>query len=480
MEPVDVRQKPWRQLAFALGEAALALVSGGVQYVVISRVSGPGLLGVYALALAWLTLFQGVSSFGIPEFVLRETGARGRDAGVQVAHALLLGLFSSVAAICAMLATVKVLGYPAAVARPISVASLALIPAFLNTACRSVFVARREMHVPLLAALVEMTITTSVSLLLVLSGHGAVALMIAVVGAKIASASVVVTMLFRRVLTSPPPFDYGALKQTARSVFAFGVGAGIGMLSKRVNVIMVSLWANIETVGHFAAATKTMEFCLIVPELFAQFLLTRMAHSFIVRDDRDPNRFGAWFEVLFALVLPLCIGVWVFAKPILETLFGAPFGDSLWILRVLMIYVLTETLDVVMSAILKSAHRQRQDAAFVALNLATNVALNLVLLPVFGAIGAALGRICGGAASATARHLLIRRVLTGVDWIRFARKQAAISIGAGSICYLLLSAQRPAWLMLLYVALVGGLLILSSSFSFSTIKEIMSSPSGAD
>ncbi len=125
---------------------------------------------------------------------------------------------------------------------------------------------------------------------------------------------------------SPPPFDYAALKQTARSVFAFGVGAGIGMLSKRVNVIMVSLWANIETVGHFAAATKTMEFCLVVPELFAQFLLTRMAHNFIVRDDRDPNRFGTWFEVLFSLVLPLCIGVWVFAKPILKTLFGASFA----------------------------------------------------------------------------------------------------------------------------------------------------------
>ncbi len=56
-----------------------------------------------------------------------------------------------------------------------------------------------------------------------------------------------------------------------------------------------------------------------------------------------------------------------------------------------MIFVLTETLDVVMSAILKSAHRQRQDAAFVALNLVTNVALNLVLLPAFGAVALRLG-----------------------------------------------------------------------------------------
>ena len=82
--------------------------------------------------------------------------------------------------------------------------------------------------------------------------------------------------------------------------------------------------------------------------------------------------------------MPACVGVWVFAGLILETLFGKPFGDALWILRILMIYVLTETADGVMSVILKAAHRQRQDAYCVASNLVTNVMLNLALLPVLG------------------------------------------------------------------------------------------------
>jgi len=59
----------------------------------------------------------------------------------------------------------------------ISIGSLALIPAFLNTACRSVFVALREIHLSFLALLVEVTIMTSASLYLLLSGYGAIALM---------------------------------------------------------------------------------------------------------------------------------------------------------------------------------------------------------------------------------------------------------------------------------------------------------------
>jgi len=471
--------RPWLQLAFVLGEAALTLVSGGLIFIIISRASGPQVLGGYALALAWLALFQGVSSFGIPEYILREAGAHGRDAAGQVVHALLLGLGSGVAAICLMLIAVRFLGYSAYTVRVITVTSLALIPAFFNTSCRSVFVAQRQMHLPFVVALIEAAIMLSASLYLLFSGYGAVALMVAFVVAKTASASFAGVQLFRWALPARPAIDPRMLIQTARTVFAFGVGAMIGMLSLRINVIMVSLWVDITTVGHYAAATKIMEISLIVSQLFGPLLLSRMAHNFSVKGARDPNDFGAWFEVLFAVVVPPCVGVWVFAGLILETAFGTAFGNAVWILRILMIYVLTETADIMMSVILKAAHRQRQDATCLAFNLLTNIALNLALLPVLGPIGAAIGRVAGGGVSATLRHLLISKVLTPVNWFRFARKPGLISLVAGSVCFSLLDVERPAWLLLFYTATCLVSLWISPSFSFSTIKDIMSFPSSA-
>ena len=472
--------RPWLQLAFVLGEAALTLVSGGVIFIIISRASGPGVLGTYALALTWLALFQGASSFGIPEYILREAGAHGRDAAGQVVHAMLLGLGSGFVAICLMLVTVRFLGYSAYVVQVITVTSLALIPAFLNTSCRSVFVAQRQMHLPLIAALVEAAVMLSASLYLLVSGYGAVALMVAFVVAKIASASFAGFQLFRQVLPEWPDLDPRMLFQTARPVLTFGIGNMLGMLSQRIDVIMVSLWADITTVGHYAAATKIMEICLIISRVFAPLLLSRMAHNFSAKGNRDPNCFGAWYEVLFAVVIPPCVGVWVFAGLILETLFGAAFGDAPWILRILMIYVLTETADIMMSVILKAAHRQRQDAFCLAFNLLTNIVLNLALLPVLGPIGAAIGRVAGSGVSATLRHLLIAQVLSPVNWFHFARKPALISLVAGSVCFSLLDVERPAWLLLFYTAVSLVSLWVSSSFSFSAIKDMMSFPSAAD
>jgi O-antigen/teichoic acid export membrane protein len=476
----ELPQKPWRQLAFVLGEAALSVVSGGVLFIIISRVSGPELLGTYALAVAWLMLFQGVSSFGIPEFLMREVGGYGREAAGQVVHAMLLGLGSGFVAICLMLAAVRLLGYSTYLVQVVTIASLALFPVFLNTACRSVFLALRKMHLTFLALLAEVTIMMSASLYLLLSGYGAVALVITLVAAKVTSAFIALTLLYRRVLPVRPPFSPRFLVRTARTVFTFGIANMLGMLTMRINTIMVSAWVDIASVGHFAAATKIMEVGLIIPNLFAQLLMTRIAYSFNTRGNRDPNRFGAWYQVLFALVVPACVGVWVFAGLILETLFGKGFGNALWILRILMIYLVIESADAEMSVILQASHRQRADVRRLAFNPLINIVLNLALLPALGTIGAAIGRVGGVGASATLRYLLIARELTAVNWLRFALKPALISVGVGSVCYALLDVNRPAGLLLFYVAATAVLLRISSGFSPSAIKDLMSLPSSQD
>ena len=472
--------KPWRQLAYILGEAALSLVSSGVLFIIVSRVSGPEVLGTYALALAWIMLFQGVSGFGIPEFLMREVGAHGRDAVGQVAHAMLLGLGTGLIALCVMLVAVRSLGYSAYVVEAITIASLALIPACLNTACRSVFLALRQMHLTFLALLAEVIIVMSASLYLLLSGYGVIALMITLVVAKVTSASISVTLLYCRELRARPSFNLGFLMQTARTVFTFGIGSMLGMLTIRINTIMVSTWVDIAAVGHFAAATKIMEIGLMIPNLFAQLLMTRMAYSFNTQGNRDPNRFETWYQTLFAFVMPTFVGGWVFAGLILETLFGTGFGNAVWILRILMIYFLIEVVDNLMSVILQAAHRQRQDVTRLAFNPLTNIVLNLVLLPTLGTIGAAIGRVGGASASTTLRYVLIARELTAVHWFRFALKPALISIGMGSICYSLLDVAHPIWVLLFYVTGTTILLRILSGFSVSAIKDMMSFPSRQD
>jgi hypothetical protein len=78
------------------------------------------------------------------------------------------------------------------------------------------------------------------------------------------------------------------------------------------------------------------------------------------------------------------------------------------------------------------------------------------------------------------RHLLISKVLTPVNWLHFARRPALISLIAGLVCFSLLDVGRPAWLLLFYTVVTLVSLWVSSSFSFSTIKDMMSLRSATD
>src|SRR5262249_5430776 len=154
-----------------------------------------------------------------------------------------------------MVATARLPGYSPYLVDAITIASLAVIPALLNTACRSVFLALREMHLTFIAAFVEATIVTCVSLYLLVSGYGVTALIVTLVAAKVVAASISLTLLRRRVLTGWPAFDLRLLSTTARAVLSFGIGGVLMMLTMRINTVLASIWVDIGSLGHFAAAT---------------------------------------------------------------------------------------------------------------------------------------------------------------------------------------------------------------------------------
>lgn len=470
-------QRPWLQLLFVVGEAGLTLIANGLLYVIISRVRGSQLLGAYALSTAWFALFQGVSSFGVPEYLMREMGAHGRQAAPQVMYGMTLGLVSGAAALLLMLGAVNLMDYPADLVRAIDVASLALVPAFLTTASRSVFLARREMHLTLLALGVEVSILMTVSVAMLLSGQGPVALMTSFVASKTASAIVALALLYFKILRPLPPFHINLLAQSAKVIFSFGVGNVLGMLTMRINIIMASVWVDIAAVGQFAAATRVMEVGLIVTNLFVQLLMTRIAHSFATHGERDPNSFAHWYQILFALITPAVVGGFVFARLILETLFGSGFGEACWVLRLLMVYLLIESGDSVMSVLLKAAHKQREDMLRFALNPLVNILLNFALLPPFGTLGAAIGRVGGALASSTSRHMLVSEQLARIAWLRFTWKPAAISVGVGAACAGFLDVDRSLWAMGFYVVATMLLIRLFSGLSVHAIADIMSTPS---
>ena len=462
-----------RQLLLALGEVFLLLVTGAVLFILVSRLAGPEIFGEYSLVLAWLLLFQGIAGFGIPEFVMRETGIRGDDGGRAMYHGLIICLATSAIAMAIMLLVSVVLNYPEHVKTALRVGTLALVPMTVNYLCRAGFLARRQMGFIFCIALVECLITVSFSIWLLLIKAGVVPLIATLCGAKFVSSLLSLFWFNRNAISLQQRFDWTFCKTLLGPILAFGLSNALGMVALRVNTIMLSLWATMSEVGHYAAASKVLDVALILPSLCAQLVMPRVAYAFAQHHRHRLALFDKAFHAIFTAAVPLGVGVVFYADVIVMALFGPAFSAAVLPLRILMIYFLIEIADVLMGVILKSAHCQNLDVRLFATNPALNMVLNIVAIPALGGTGAALAKLAGVLASSISRYIAISRSLATMRWLGFAGRPLIVSLVVGVLLQLLGSALPSEISIALFALLTTACLAWTAQFSRADLAEIM-------
>ena len=430
------------QLAMLLGEMAMVFASGVLVYVLISRVSGPELLGHYSLALSWLTLFQAFAGFGMSEWVMREVGRRPED-GAAVGEALAVGVASSLVASAVMVGAASLWGYEPGLLRAIEIAAFAL-PAFtVSQVCRGAFVARgRSQHVFAIRLLEFLAIVPANAVLIVRGAPVEVLIATLVCGRGLGALASLWLLRVHGLRIAFPRRLPGL--QRLGVVAPFAASQALGLLATNLNLIMLSAWATSEVLGFYGGAAKLVDVLLLFPTVVGTFLLPRLAAA----SARSPGHgleeptLRRALAGLFAVAVLACGGLALFAEWVLRSFYGPALEPAAPILRCLMLYCALVIFDAMTSVVLKATDHQRTDVALFVINPIVNAALNLVMIPAFGAVGAALAAVAGVLASLSLRYRFIRRKLGAPRWGALAAGPLA-GAAAGAVGMLAFRSHVP-------------------------------------
>ena len=462
-----------RQFLLTFGEVFVLLLTGAVLFILISRLGGPDLLGEYSLVLAWILLFQGIAGFGIPEFIMRETGIRGAASAPYVYQGLVIGIATSTAAIGILIALTAVLDYAAHIETALRLGTLALIPMLVNGLCRAGFVAFRQMGFVFCVTFVESLIVITISIWALLHGGGVVSLVAALCGAKLVSSLLSLYWFDRYGLPLRQRFDWPLCRTLLGPITAFAVSNVLGMVALRVNTIMLSFWASMTVIGHYAAAAKILDIALILPNICANLIMPRVAYAFAQRQTHELELFDKAFHAIFTIAVPVGIAVLFYADVIIAVVYGPSFSEAVLPLRILMIYFLIEAADALMGVVMKSAHRQNQDVRLYAVNPVLNIALNVIAIPALGSTGAALAKLAGVLASSTGRYVAISRDLVPLRWFDFAVRPLVVSTVAGLTLMPFATVLSDPVSIALFVVLTIAGLGWTAQFSRADVSEIL-------
>lgn len=379
----------------------------------LSRYLGVEGLGRYTLAFSFLYLFNAIAPLGLGAIITRD-GARDKASlNAMLGNAMTLGTIASLVLMLAMAAVAYLSDYDEGTRTAILILSLALLPCTIGVFQDSAFIALERMDYLALGTMIEYAIKVGIGMLLLLLGFGLNAvLLLAVIGRVVGCviSSVLLKRLELRTRWAYDPDTVQRLMKLAPTFLLIGIFA---TLYWRIDIFMLSKLQPVEQVGYYGAAWRILELAMVIPQSLCLALYPQISAS-ALSDLPQLQKIGRGaMRYLLAISLPAAIGVTLLADPILQLLYGEAFRTAAYTLGVLILTLIPYGIVRYHAYVLVGANHQRVDLALNIVMSVLNIVLNLVLIPRYGHLGAAIATFVSICVYGILQYVYLLRRLPG-------------------------------------------------------------------
>jgi O-antigen/teichoic acid export membrane protein len=234
-----------------------------------------------------------------------------------------------------------------------------------------------------------------------------------------------------------------------RQAIPIGVTLIFGYVYFKVDSLMLSLLKGMTDVGIYSAPYKLLEVLQIFPALFLGSSFSLITRYINEKDDRISPAFQKQFDFLTFLVMPIVIGTFILAMPIIKFITGSDGRfieastvtiaghamTSVNCLRILIFSVAISFFSTLYNFLIVSLGKQKQMLWPTICFAIFNISLNFYLIPRYSYIGAAVATVLTEAIVLwTAHHVVKRNIKVVVQFSDFF-KILLSALVMGAVCY---------------------------------------------
>ena len=431
-------------------------------FVVLARSFSVSSVGDWVFAMAVTQLLWPVAGFGLDRVLVREV-SRDRAALDRLFYPTVwLKIAGNLVGLAVALAVLVALDYSDSVVTLVLVMGLAQCIGMATTTAYSVFQAHEQMEYFFLASVPKGILTSLVQIAVVVAGGDLIA--VAFTGAvfNVFGAAFTFAILYSRFAAPRFAFRPRTWPRLYVTSAPLGIQEVIGIIIFRIDAILLSLMTTAAAVGVYGAGFRVLEATLFlswsigtaVLPLFSY--LDRGSKPSLSRVYEGSLKFG------LALMVPVGVTLLVCARPIVDVLFGLPkYEGTVPVLRWLGVAAILYPIGYLsgeLIAIRRPGRFAIVSSAFVAV---FNIGVNLILIPTYGAVGAAATTAASEALLAVL-GIVLALTVTGTPrllWVMAAPLIAGAVMGAAMAPFagtLLVALPIGAVVYLAVLALAEG------------------------
>jgi O-antigen/teichoic acid export membrane protein len=406
--------------------------------VLIVRHLGAEVYGQYAAVLAFGGMFVFIADLGLAPYAVRQV-ARWRDVpgGLELtkglyADVLVLRILLAVVAAVLLVAAAWLTGRPPVMIGAIALGAVGLVMYGVEGASESMLAGFERLDLSSGAKVLQQTAFVLV---------GAAALWLAVgyygliVGNLIGIA--LLTWLCWRAASRLGLEPRGVMVRRwpalLRASIPFGViGFTLG-LSYKFDSVLLNLFRGDAETGYYNAAYSLVFSAVVLSNVVNTALYPSLTRQATVAPLLLPSIYERALRYLMVLALPLAAGVWALADPFVRLLFTASYAQAVPALQIVIWVVPLMFASEFLGYVVVIAGKEQRVARAVVISTGMNVVLNLVLVPRFGFVAAAVMTVVTEAVLVGQYVLLLRDQLRRVDLGRSLLRPALAAFLMGAL-----------------------------------------------
>jgi O-antigen/teichoic acid export membrane protein len=243
-------------------------------------------------------------------------------------------------------------------------------------------------------------------------------------------------------------------KKLIKELFSFGFpvivsGASLTLFDY-TDTLIITLFRTLEEVAMYQVAMPTSKVlwrfaAAVMPVLFplSAGIWAHRNKKSIAMLIREVYKYSA------IIILPASFALFWFARPILESFFGNEYIQATFVLQVLALTAIVFTLGQLNNALMLGIDQQKKIAQIMLFAAFFNVIGNLILVPIFGILGAAISTLISFSLIAGISTLYLKKYIQyDVEWSTYMKISISflelLLISLVSLLFLLLLVSKTS------------------------------------
>jgi O-antigen/teichoic acid export membrane protein len=356
----------------------------------ITRYLGKEEMGKYSFVLSYFTLFSVIAGLGIDSLITRKVAADKKRTNLYLNHSIILGLSVSIMISVFMILGGFFLGYPADILIGIIVLASVIGCNTVFSYFNAVFSAYEKFNYSNYFAIALTVIRVIAGLVLLFLKYHYLAQLIVFAITQIVGVIAASVIIHRKISPLRLEFDWEIMKGDFRLIYRFGGAILLCALTLEFDVILLSKLKGMEEVAIYSAAYKMFEIAAGLPLSIILASYPILAGLYNVSREQMAALFKEVFYFLIFVVTSAILSIIFISSRVVILLYGNKFIASSEVLIILAIGLIPFILYSAFAYLFKVNHLEIYDLYANILGFIINVALNILLIPLWGSKGAAL------------------------------------------------------------------------------------------